>query len=230
MGAGSAPAPGAGGVSGSASGPSAARAGAYPATVSATSQGGPPERPSSTPCGTASLAVASPTATPAGTAQSQVLHLCNGGNVAYDLLYPQGGGLAMTRVASPACGGSSFVLDPDRPLELVPAQLAAGAAWGPVAFTAPSAGASGSVSGKVVRQAEDSVGGTAVPVWVVDMVITLDRATVCGVQISGRIEQTGDWAAGLLLFVQTSSSDTFHTPLGTVTTTSQTRLLSTTPQ
>lgn len=221
--------PGAAGGVDAAAALAAAQPGSYPASYSATSEGGPPGQPGPSPCPTARLAVGPASQAPAGVAQNQALHLCNGGSVVYDLLYPSGAGLEMTRATTPACAGGSFVLDPTPPLEVVPGQLAAGAAWGPVAFTAPAASASGTVSGRVLRQAQDNVGGTALPVWVVDMLITIDRATVCGVQISGRIDQTGDWAPSLRLFPATASTDTFQTPLGTISTTSHTRLLSTTP-
>lgn len=209
----SAPGPGGSGGGGSAPGPgggahSGAAPGSYPISYTSRRSGGPPSTPSS---GQGTLTVGAPTASAAGTAQRATLQAGSGGTITEDTLFPKAGGLSLTHLSSG--GGSSpcppFELAPIQPLEVVPAQLMAGAGWGPVPFS--SGPFSGSSAGRVEGQRTDRVGGTAVSVFVVDLTITVDHGSYCGFTFSGSISQTADWAPSLQLLVQGTSTSDFKT-------------------
>jgi len=191
--------------------------------------GGPPSASRAPSSSQGTLTVDPASAASGGTAQSSTITGQGGYQIKQDVLFPNGGGLQLTRTQSTATGFCPpFELDPQPPIEVLPAQPAPGATWGPAAFTSP--GISGSVSGSVDSRSTDTVGGTAVDVLVAQLTIDITDGTYCGYHFSGTIRQTGDWAPSLDLFVsgRIQSNLTFSA-FGQITSTTTYQLLSTQP-
>jgi hypothetical protein len=207
----------------------AAAPGSYPMTVTSERSGGPPSAPRGASSSQGTLNVNPATAAPGGMAQSSVITGEGGFQITQDVLFPAGGGVQLTRTQSSASSFCPpFELDPRPSIEVLPPQLLAGAAWGPSPFTSP--GINGSVSGAVGGRSTDTIGGVSVGVWSARLTIDIQDGTYCGYRFSGTIEQTGDWAPSLNLFVSGKiQSNLTFSAFGQISSTTTYQLLSTRP-
>ena len=213
---------GGGGGTTAAGRPTSAAPGSYPVTVtgSSTFGTGTPESHSDT----ANLVIGAPQ----GGHQGDTVQGSSGGRLAIDAVLDGAGGLSVASVTSSSSRGpctQPVTIGFSPPAALAPTPLTTGDTHSGTL----TGQLQGTWSTTVGEQGTDMVGGESVAVRHVDGNIQVTGGMVCGVQVTGSVTLSVDFAPSLVLFPVLTTTFDFTTPLGHLHATDTDRLQSTHP-